>query len=95
MVDSIPGLIALLTPAGEIELLNPQFVKYSGRTFDEVRLWKTSEAIHAEDRPRVVQAFSRSIASGIPYDYEARLRRFDGVYRWFQVRGLPVRDAVG
>ena len=95
MVDSIPGLVALLTPAGEIELLNPQFVKYSGRTFDEVKLWKTSNAIHAEDRPRVVQEFLRSTASGIPYEYEARLLRFDGVYRWFQVRGLPVLDAEG
>jgi PAS domain S-box-containing protein len=95
MVDSIPGLVALLTPAGEIELLNPQFVKYSGRTFEEVRLWKTSNAIHAEDRPRVVQEFLRSTTSGIPYEYEARLLRFDGVYRWFQVRGLPVRDANG
>jgi len=95
MVDSIPGLVALLTPAGEIELLNPQFVKYSGRTFEEVKLWKTSNAIHAEDRPRVVQEFLRSTASGIPYEYEARLLRFDGVYRWFQVRGLPVLDAEG
>lgn len=92
MVDSIPGLAALLTPAGEIELLNPQFVKYSGRTLEEV---KTSDAIHAEDRPRVVQEFLRSTASGIPYDYEARLLRFDGIYRWFQVRGLPVRDVDG
>jgi PAS domain S-box-containing protein len=95
MVDSIPGLVALLTPAGEIELLNPQFVKYSGRTLEEVRRWKTSEAIHAEDRPRVVQEFLRSTAAGIPYEYEARLLRFDGVYRWFQVRGVPVRDADG
>jgi PAS domain S-box-containing protein len=95
IVDSIPGLVALLTPAGEIELLNPQFVKYSGRTFEEVKLWKTSSAIHAEDRPRVVQEFSRSTTAGIPYEYEARLLRFDGVYRWFQVRGLPVRDADG
>jgi PAS domain S-box-containing protein len=95
IVDSIPGLVALLTPAGEVELLNPQFVKYSGRTFEEVKLWKTSSAIHAEDRPRVVQEFSRSTTAGIPYEYEARLLRFDGVYRWFQVRGLPVRDADG
>jgi PAS domain S-box-containing protein len=95
MVDSIPGLVALLTPAGEVEFLNPQFVNYSGRKFEEVKLWKTSNAIHAEDRPRIVQEFSRSTALGIPYEYEARLLRFDGAYRWFQVRGLPVRDADG
>jgi PAS domain S-box-containing protein len=95
IVDSIPGLVALLTPAGEVELVNPQLVEYCGRTLEELRLWGTSDTVHTEDLPRVVQLFARSITSGNPYDFEARLRRFDGVYRWFQVRGLPVRDANG
>jgi len=95
IVDSIPGLVSLLTPAGEIELVNPQLVDYCGRTLEELRLWGTSDTVHAEDLPRVVQVFTRSITSGNPYDFETRLRRFDGVYRWFQVRGLHVRDANG
>ena len=95
IVDGIPGFVALLTPAGEVALVNPQLVEYCGRTLEELKLWGTSDTIHAEDLPRVVQVFARSIASGNPYDFEARLRRFDGVYRWFQVRGRPVRDANG
>jgi PAS domain S-box-containing protein len=95
IVDSIPGLVSLLTPAGEVELVNPQLVEYTGRTLEELRLWGTSDTVHAEDLPRIAQIFARSITSGNPYDFEARLRRFDGVYRWFQVRGLPVRDADG
>src|ERR1700693_5953054 len=95
IVDSIPGLVALLTPAGEVELVNPQLVEYCGRTLEELRLWGTSDTVHAEDLPRVVRLFTQSITSGNPYDFETRLRRFDGVYRWFQVRGLPVRDANG
>ena len=39
--------------------------------------------------------FHRAIGSGEPYDFEARIRRFDGVYRWCQVRGLPLRNARG
>jgi PAS domain S-box-containing protein len=93
IVDGIPGFVALLTPTGEVALVNPQLVEYCGRTLEELRLWGTSDTIHAEDLPRVVQIFARSIASGNPYDFEARLRRFDSVYRWFQVRGVPVRDA--
>src|SRR6266436_2038386 len=95
IVDSIPGLVALLTPAGEVELVNPQLVEYTGRALEELRLWGTSDTVHAEDLPRVVQVFTGSITSGNPYDFETRIRRFDGVYRWFQVRGLPVRDANG
>jgi PAS domain S-box-containing protein len=95
IVDSIPGLVALLTPAGEVELVNPQLVEYTGRTLDELRLWGTSDTVHPEDLPRVVRVFTGSITSGNPYDFETRIRRFDGVYRWFQVRGLPVRDGNG
>src|SRR3984957_12683071 len=95
IVDGIPGFVALLTPAGEVALVNPQLVEYCGRTLEELRLWGTSDTIHAEDLPRVPPIFARSSASGNPYDFEARLRRFDGIYRWFQVRGLPVRDADG
>jgi PAS domain S-box-containing protein len=95
IVDGIPGLVALLTPAGEVALVNPQLVEYCGRTLEELKLWGTSDTVHAEDLPRVVQVFTQSIASGNPYDFETRLRRFDGVYRWFQVRGRPVRDANG
>jgi len=93
--DRIPGLVALLTSAGDVELVNPQLVEYCGRSLDELRLWGTSDTVHAEDLPRVAQIFARSIKSGNPYDFEARLRRFDGIYRWFQVRGLPVRDENG
>jgi PAS domain S-box-containing protein len=95
IVDSMPGLVALLTPAGEVELVNPQLMEYCGRTLEELRGWGTSDTVHREDLPRVVQLLAQSITSGNPYNFEARLRRFDGVYRWFQVRGLPVRDANG
>jgi PAS domain S-box-containing protein len=95
IVDSIPGLVALLTPAGEVELVNPQLVEYTGRTLEELRLWGTSDTVHPEDLPGVVGVFTGSITSGNSYYFETRIRRFDGIYRWFQVRGLPARDGNG
>jgi PAS domain S-box-containing protein len=95
IVDSIPGLVALLTPAGEVELVNPQLVEYCGRTLEELRLWGTNDTLHAEDLPRAIELYSQSITTGNPHDFETRLRRFDGEYRWFHVRGVPVRDANG
>src|SRR5262249_25633587 len=64
-------------------------------TLDELKRWDTSGATHPDDLPRVVQAFSHSIASGDPFAFESRARRFDGVYRWFQSRGFPLRDSGG
>ena len=51
--------------------------------------------MHQEDLPHVAEVFTRSIASGIPYQLEQRLRRFDGQYRWFDNRGVPIRDDSG
>ena len=48
-----------------------------------------------EDLPRVRELFKREIASGIPFNFELRLRRFDGEYRWFETRGVPIRDDSG
>ena len=45
--------------------------------------------------PVSLELFKRSIAAGIPFHYELRLRRFDGEYRWFDNRGVPIRDDSG
>src|SRR5262249_49259079 len=38
---------------------------------------------------------ARSIASGNAYQTEQRLQRFDGEYRWFETRTVPMRDDSG
>jgi GAF domain-containing protein len=43
----------------------------------------------------VLSRWRRSVETGVPYDHEARLRRADGVYRWFHTRGFPLRDDDG
>src|SRR5580693_3749251 len=92
---SIPGLVASLTPTGAVDFVNDPLVEYCGRTLEELQHWGTGDTVHPDDLPRVIEIFTHGIASGEPYDFEARLRRFDGAYRWFQVRGLPFRDAGG
>jgi PAS domain S-box-containing protein len=95
IVDSIPGLVALLTPTGDIEVVNRQVFEYFGQTLEELRQWATNDTIHPDDRPHVIEAFSRSLASGTPYEIVQRFRRSDGIYRWFANRGSPVRDTNG
>jgi formate hydrogenlyase transcriptional activator len=92
VVDSIPGLVCTMNAKGEVQTLNRQVLEYFGRTAEEMRGWATSDAVHPDDLPRVLAAFTSSIETGHPYDIEHRCRRADGVYRWFQVRALPVRD---
>jgi len=95
IVNTIPGLVATLKTSGEVEDVNDQVVAYCGQNVEAMRQWGTNGTVHVEDLPRMVPVFTQAIASGDPYDFEARIRRFDGVYRWFQVRGLPLHDTSG
>ena len=95
-MDSIPGLIAVLGTNGEIERVSQPLLDYLGKSLEECRQWAVDDTIHPDDRPGYLQAFERAYAAGDPVEYEAaRIRRFDGVYRWLNMRGLPLRDRQG
>jgi len=93
IVDSIPGLVNTTTAAGEIELANRQLLDYAGKSLQELKDWQP--LVHPDDRARAMTLWSRSVETGQPYDDEHRLRRADGVYRWFHVRALPLRETEG
>lgn len=95
IVDNIPGLVALLAPNGEVEVVNHQFYGYFGKTLDELKQWGANDTIHPDDRPRAMDAFSKAVSEGTPYDIEQRFRRRDGAYRWFANRGYPLRGPDG
>jgi len=95
VVESIAGLVATLTPGGDVDFVNGQVLEYFGKTFEELKNWQTTDAIHPDDLDRVLAVFANTIPRGLPYDVEHRLRRSDGVYRWFHARGRPLRDAEG
>ena len=95
IVDNIPGLVATMGSTGEVEFLNQQTLEYFGRTKEDLQNWSLIGAVHPEDLPRAIEARARSIETGEIYQIEHRCRRADGVYRWFQVRGLPALNAAG
>jgi PAS domain S-box-containing protein len=92
IVDNVPGLVATMGPMGEVEFLNRQTLEYFGRTNEELKNWSLIGAVHPDDLPGVIAARQKCIETGQVYEVEHRCLRADGVYRWFQVRGLPVRD---
>jgi PAS domain S-box-containing protein len=93
--DGIAGLVAVLAPNGELETVNHQLLEYFGQPVEWIKNWGTNDAVHPEDLPRVLERFKRGMASGTPYNQEFRIRRFDGEYRWFENRHVPIRDDSG
>ena len=95
IVDCIPAFVTTATAEGEIEFSNQQFLNYFGETLEELKRWKTIDVIHPSDLPQVIAGFRQFIETGQPWDDVHRIRRADGVYRWFQSRVVPQRDAEG
>jgi len=95
ITDTIPAMISFMTPTGELESVNQHFLKYVGTTLEELKRWRSGNLVHPNDLPSVIAAWDRAIDTGEPYDTEHRMRRADGVYRWFHVRGMPRRDVQG
>ena len=95
IVDSIPGLVSTMNAAGEPQYFNRQLLEYFGRTPEELKSWASNDLVHPDDLLRVTAENIRSVESGHPYDFEVRIRRADGVYRWFHVRNHPLREMHG
>ena len=95
VLDTIPELIWIGDPAGHAEFMNRRWCEYTGMTLGEaVGLgWQT--AIRPEDLPRLVHYWESISEVDGPREIEARIRRSDGVYRWFLVRCSPLPEASG
>ena len=95
LVDSIPAPVAVMTPSGEVETVNKASLEYFGKTLEDLKKWDSSDAVHPDDLFQAIEIWMEAIHTGQPYDVKQRLRRFDGVYRWFEVRGFPLRGPDG
>ena len=95
VVDSIPAPVAVTSPSGEVEGVNQPTLEYFGKTFEELKGWKASDVVHPDDLQHTIAALMKAHETGQAYNVESRHRRADGIYRWFNVLGLPLRDTEG
>ncbi len=95
LVDSLPQLIWSTRADGYCDYLSPQWAAYTGAPATEHLGDGWLAVVHPEDVEGVQQAWSQATRGGLPYDIEYRLRRHDGVYRWFNGRAAAIRDPAG
>jgi formate hydrogenlyase transcriptional activator len=95
MIHAIPTLAWACRPDGTAEFLNQQWLDYTGLSLGEALGWGWKAAIHSDDLGKLMDTWRCLLAAGEPGEEEARLRRFDGEYRWFLFRIVPVRDEEG
>ncbi len=81
--------------AGEVVEDIPSFRNFTGQTYDEVKGWGWTKAVHPDDLEQATRAWQAAVAAKTKYEVEYRLRRCDGVYRNFMARGAPIFEEDG
>src|SRR5215467_4631880 len=95
VIETIPALAWSARPDGPAEFFNRPWLEYAGLSYDQARGVGWVKAVHPDDLNRLMEYWRSILASGKPGEIEARLRRFDGEYRWFLFRANPLRDKSG
>src|ERR1700722_15185128 len=95
LVDSIPALIHTAMPDGYLDYFNKPWLEYLGVTLDKVAGWNWTAYVHPEDVEGILATWRGCLATGEIFEYETRVRRANGEYRWMFHRKVPLRDANG
>ena len=95
LAETVPQMVWATRSDGWAIYFNPQWVDYTGLTREESYGHGWSVPFHPDDRQRAWEAWQRATQQDQPYSQECRLRRADGVYRWWLIRGQPMRSASG
>ena len=93
IIDTIPTIIWRKFPDGSADFLNQRFREYTGFSLQDGLGFGWMKAFHPDDG--AMEEWRAAWAAGKPFEKEARLRRADGEFHWFLIRGAPLRDKEG
>src|SRR6266403_3404653 len=94
-IDMIPGQVWTSHADGYVDFVNQRWCEYTGLTLDEAEGWGWQNALCPEDLPGLLKTWKEVRDTNAPGEAVARLRRADGVDRWFLFRAIPFHDAAG
>jgi PAS domain S-box-containing protein len=95
LAGAVPQIVWATRPDGWNIYFNQQWMDYTGLTLDESYGHGWNTPFHPDDKQRAWDAWQRATQHDETYLLECRLRRADGVYRWWLIHGTPIRDANG
>jgi PAS domain S-box-containing protein len=95
LTESLPQLVWTCSPDGECDYLSAQWVRYTGVPESKQLGYAWLNQLHPDDRKETIGAWRLAVKEKTPFDAEYRIRRSDGIYRWFKARALPLHDVEG
>jgi PAS domain S-box-containing protein len=95
LTESMPQIVWTTTADGQNTYFNHQWMEYTGLTLEESYGHGWNKPFHPDDQQRAWDAWQNAVLHNAAYLLQCRLRRFDGVYRWWLIHGVPVVDKNG
>jgi PAS domain S-box-containing protein len=95
VVETIPAMTFTALSRGSCTFVNKRWTEYTGLSVEETLGIGWEHAFHPADDGHLTEKWRFSVTTGLLFEDEARLRRADGEYRWFLVRGVPLRNSHG
>ncbi len=95
LAEAMPQLVWIDAPDGACSYLSQQWETYTGIPVKDMLGYAWLKTLHPDDVARVQEAWKAAVEDTADYNIEYRIRRYDGEYRWFKVRGVPMRDENG
>jgi PAS domain S-box-containing protein len=92
VVETIPAMAFSSRPDGSAEFVNRPWLDYTGLSEKDNLGSGWELIIHPDERDEHLNKWQASLATGAPFENEARQRDSNGEYRWFLVRAVPLRD---
>ena len=95
-IETMPAMAFIARSDGYCTFVNKVWIEFTGLSVEQTVGSGWQIALHPEDLNYVVNKWRASLASGEALEHEIRIRRVgDGVYRWFLMRAVPLRDKRG
>jgi PAS domain S-box-containing protein len=94
-IDSIPTLVETYRPDGSLIFVNQTWRDYTGLSLETATEAELFSCIHPNDAARFMPEWRKSLATGVPFRAELRLRLADGEFRWHVIHRVPARDDSG
>jgi PAS domain S-box-containing protein len=95
VTDIMPQMMWATESNGLVSFFNRRWMEYTGIAYEQLLGEGWLKTLHPDDFEKTIFTWNHSINTGEPYEVEYRVRRYDGVYRWFLVRGTPMKDSSG
>ncbi|BAZ27717.1 integral membrane sensor hybrid histidine kinase [Cylindrospermum sp. NIES-4074] len=95
LIEATTNIIWYTDPEGAVLTEQPQWIAFTGQSFEETQGFGWLNSIHPEDQGYTSEVWSKAVTNKALYETEYRLRRYDGEYRYMSVRGVPILDDNG